>query len=218
MPLSPIPRRHFLGSLAATALATSLGREARADAVSDALADITRARAGLKTLVAPFTQERTIGLLATAVKSEGELSLVRPDRLRWELKPPDAITYWVTPEGLSFSTASGGASVGKAAAGKFGAVLGDLQVFLGGDLEKLRARYDLSVPSRTDGVTLVARPRAEDVKKHVKALTLVIGPDNWSPRSVTIEENGGDKSVITFGKALRDVKVDPARMAPPKSG
>jgi hypothetical protein len=30
-----------------------------------------------------------------------------------------------------------------------------------------------------------------------------------------IEESGGDRSVITFGKAVRDVKVDPARMQPP---
>jgi outer membrane lipoprotein-sorting protein len=214
----PILRRRFLLSLASMALATSIGRLASADAVSDALADITRARAGIKTMVGPFTQERTIGLLATAVKSEGELTLVRPDRLRWELKPPDAITYWVTPEGLAFATPSGGASVGKGAAGRFGAVLNDLLIFLGGDLDKLRARYDLSVPSRTDGIVLVARPRAEDVKKHVKALTLSLGPELWSVRSVVIEENSGDKSVITFGKIARDAKVDPAKMVPPKSG
>src|SRR4051812_31976750 len=115
-------RREVLLGLASLTLAS----EARADAVSDALASIARARAGMTTLVAPFTQERTIGLLATVVKSEGEMTLVRPDRLRWELKPPDAVTYWITPDGLAYQTASGGGSVGKAAAGRFGAVLGDL--------------------------------------------------------------------------------------------
>src|SRR5262245_11840730 len=121
-----LSRRTLLVSLVASGLASLVGRIAKADSVSDVLADITKARSGLKTMVAPFTQERTIGLLATAVKSEGELTLVRPDRLRWELKPPDAITYWVTPEGLAFSTSSGGSSVGKGAAGRFGAVLSDL--------------------------------------------------------------------------------------------
>lgn len=213
-----LSRRSFFTSLAAAGLVAMDGGAARADAVSDALAEIAKARAGLKTMVAPFTQERIIGLLATAVKSEGELTLVRPDQLRWELKPPDAITYWVTPEGLAFSTASGSSAVGKGAAGRFGAVLNDLMTFLGGDLEKLRARYDITVPSRNDGLVLLARPKADDVKKHVKALTLTLGAEVWTVRSVVIEENNGDRSVITFGKATRDGKVDPAKMAPPKPG
>lgn len=218
-PRPSTPRRHFLATCAAAAASVTVGRLAHADEVSEALAEIARARAGLKTLVAPFTQERTIGLLATAVKSEGELTLVRPDRLRWELKPPDAITYWVTPEGLAFATASGGASMARTGAGRFGAVLGDLMVFLGGDLEALRARYEITVPSRAGSMTLVARPKADDVKKHVKSLTLSLSPERWSAERVVIEENGGDKSVITFGKATRDVKVDPAKMVPPaKSG
>ena len=105
-----IPRRRFLLGVVAAGGALAIGRTAHADAVSDALAEITKARASVKTLVAPFVQERTIGLLATSVKSEGEMTLVRPDRLRWELKPPDAITYWITPEGFAFATASGSAA------------------------------------------------------------------------------------------------------------
>src|SRR5262245_17550511 len=108
-----LSRRSFLVGLAAVGLVTSGDSVASADAVSDALADIGKSRAGLKTMVASFTQERQIGLLATAVKSEGELTLVRPDRLRWELKPPDAITYWVTPEGLAMSTGASASAVGK---------------------------------------------------------------------------------------------------------
>jgi outer membrane lipoprotein-sorting protein len=205
-------RRSFLLGLAAVAVA----RPARADEVADALAEITRARAGIQTLVAPFSQERTIGLLATAVKSDGEMTLVRPDRLRWELRPPDAITYWITPEGLAYATPAGGGSVGKGAVGRFGAVLGDLMTLLGGDLASLRARYELSVPSREGGLVLLARPTADEVKKHVTSLRLAVAPDLWTVRRIEIEEVGGDRSVITFGKVLRDAKVDPARMAPPK--
>jgi outer membrane lipoprotein-sorting protein len=209
-------RRHALATLAATGAWAALPRAAGADEVSDALDAITRARAGLKTLVAPFEQERTIGLLATAVKSEGEMTLVRPDRLRWELKPPDAIVYWIGPEGLAYATPGGGGSVGKGAAGRFASVLSDLMTLLGGDLSKLRARYDFSVPSKGDGLVLVLRPTAEEVKKSVKSLTLSIAADLWTVKRVEIEEVGGDRSVITFGKAQRDVKVDPAKMVPPK--
>jgi len=209
-----IQRRQFLGTLAAGGLLV-LTRPARGDDVSDALAEITRARAGVKTLVAPFSQERTIDLLATSVKSQGEMTLVLPDRLRWELKPPDAITYWITPEGFAFATPSGGANVGKGAAGRFGAVLADMLILLGGDLEKLRARYELSVPSRKDGMVLSARPKAEEVAKIVKNLEMTVGTELWSVKRVVIEEKGGDRSVITFGKVSRDVAIDPARMKPP---
>lgn len=208
-------RRAFLSTMAIGASGIALGQSARADEVADTLAEISRARSSLTTMVATFTQERTIDLLATVVKSEGELTLVRPDRLRWELKPPDAITYWITPAGLAYATPTGHASVGRSAAGRFGAVLTDLMTLLGGDLEKLRARYDLAVTRRTDGVLLTAQPRAAEVKKHVKRLMLSIAPDLWTVRSITIEEATGDKSVIAFIKTTRDAKVDPAIMTPP---
>ena len=211
-----IERRRFLAGALACGGAVALARDARADAVDDALAEISRARAGVKTLLAPFTQERTIGLLATAVQSAGEMSLVLPDRLRWELKPPDAITYWVTPEGFGYATPQGKGGAGRGAAGRFGAVLGDLLVLLGGDLARLRARYDLSIPSRKDGITLVARPRAEEVAKLVTRLELDAGPELWSVRRVVIEEPGGDRSAIAFSRVQRDVKIDPARMKPPQ--
>jgi outer membrane lipoprotein-sorting protein len=206
-----------LAGAAATAGAMALSRVARADAVSDALAEITKARASVKTMVAPFTQERTIGLLATTVKSEGEMTLVRPDRLRWELKPPDAIVYWITPEGFGYATPKGGANVGKSAAGRFGTVLADLLILLGGDLEKLRQRYDLSVPSREGGLLLVAKPRAEEVAKLVRSLEMAVGPELWTVKRVVIEEKSGDKSVVAFGTVKRDVQVDPAKMRPPPS-
>jgi outer membrane lipoprotein-sorting protein len=211
-------RRDFLLVTTAAFGALSLPRAARADDVDDALGEITKARAGMKTLVAPFTQERTIGLLASVVKSDGEMTLVRPDRLRWELAPPDAITYWISPEGFAFATPNGGASVGKGAAGRFGAVLGDMLVLLGGDLSTLRARYELGVKRSPDGIALTAKPKAEEVAKHVRSLEMSAGPELWTVHRVSIEEKSGDKSVITFGKLARDGKVDPAKMVPPKAG
>lgn len=211
-------RRDVLKAGVGMGVLVGLPSLAQADEVSDVLAEIKKARAGLKNIVGTFVQERTIGLLATSVKSDGEVTMVLPDRLRWELKPPDAVTYWIGPEGFSFATPRGSTSVGKAAAGKFGAVLGDLMILLGGDLEKLRARYELSVPSRNkDGVTLRSIPKAEDVKKHVKRIEMRSGPELWTIREITIEEQSGDLSVIRFGKMERDVRVDHSKMVPRKS-
>lgn len=207
-------RRTFL-SIAASAPCALALREARADDVNDALDKITAARASLKNLVAPFTQIRTIGLLASEVKSTGELTLIRPDRLRWEINPPDAVTYWILPDGLYMRTGSSDKAV-KAPpnAGKFGAVLGDIVVFMGGDPKKLRERYDLSVPSTSGGITLVAVPKADDLRKIVSRIEMKTTPELWAMSRVTIEEAGGDKSVIDFGTPVRDGSIDPAKMKP----
>jgi outer membrane lipoprotein-sorting protein len=202
-----------MGALGAALASPSI---ARADSVSDALGEITKARAGIKTLVGEFTQERKISLLSSTVKSTGEMTLVRPDKLRWELKPPDAVTYWITPEGFAFAAPGSTANVGKSAAGRFGAVLGDLLVMLGGDLETLRSRYEFSVPSRENGIVLAAKPKAEEVSKHVKRLELTAGKELWTVTKIVIEEVKGDSSTITFTKLQRDLKVDDAKMKPPK--
>jgi outer membrane lipoprotein-sorting protein len=210
-------RRSFMMGALAAAVIGSSSAEARADDVSDTFAEIKKAREKVKTLVASFTQERTIGLLSSTVKSEGEMTLVRPDKLRWELKSPDAVVYFITPSGFAFSTANGGANISKTAAKKFGDVLSDLLIFMGGDLDKLKARYDFTVPSKKDGVTLKATPKTEEVKKIIKTLEISMGSDLWTVKKIVIEEKSGDKSVITFTKVTKDAKVDDAKMKPPKS-
>jgi outer membrane lipoprotein-sorting protein len=210
-----IHRRTFLIASAAGA-ALAIVRRAEADAVGDLFAEIAKVRASIKTATANFVQERTIGLLATAVKSDGEMALVRPDRLRWELKPPDAVTYWIGPEGFAYATPSGGASVGKQAAGRFAPVLGDMLVLFGGDLEKLRARYDITIASRSPDTVLHLVPRTDEVRRAVSSIDLTLGPELWTMKKVVMAEANGDKSVITFSNLKRDVPVDPTKMRPPK--
>lgn len=72
-----IGRRGFLASSAVLVSGVWTG-VARADAVDDVLREVGAARAKVRTLIAPFRQERVLSLLATSVTSKGELTLVRP--------------------------------------------------------------------------------------------------------------------------------------------
>lgn len=189
--------------------------EARADGVTDALDKIAAARASLKTLVAPFTQVRTIGLLGSDVTSTGEVTVVRPDKLRWEVYPPDATTYWVLPEGLYMQSGSNKAVKAPPNASSLGGVLGDVLLFVGGDLRKLADRYDLTVKSTDGGVGLEARPKKDETKRFVSRVELKTTPDLWAVSRFVIEEASGDRSVITFGEAKRDGTVDPSKLKPP---
>lgn len=189
---------------------------ALADDVDDALEKIKKARAKIKTLQAPFKQTRTIGLLASEVKSKGKLTLVRPDRLRWDLYPPDDVTYWIGPEGLAMKNKDGVTKIPKSSAKKFAAVLGDLMIMLGGDIKKLRDRYDMSVSEDDGKLEIVAKPTAKDVKKHISKLKLLTDGDASVIRTVEIYEKSGDKSVIVFGTYTKNAKVKDEDMKPPE--
>ena len=219
-----ISRRRMLGGAVAFAAAGIAGITPRfaqaAEEIDDALAEVARARASLKTLTGPFTQERTIGLLASKIKSTGTLTLVRPDRLRWELAPPDDIVYWVGPEGLAFKSAR---SRGRVALGgangttgaKLAAALDDIRILLGGDLSKLRERYDLRLISRTpEGIAFEGIPRP-GTGTRLDKLAFALDKDRVRPTRATLIEGPRDKTEITFGTLARDLAIDPAKMRAP---
>jgi hypothetical protein len=208
-----ISRRVVLQSMAALG-ALAVTRRAHADPLDDALARIAAARASLKTLVGPFTQERTISLLATSVTSQGKVYLQRPDRLRWELEPPDDVVYWITPEGLAYRSKTGQGRVPPAQA-RLAKSLDDLRTVLGGDLSQLRTRYELRlVPApKPEETAFEATPR--DPSMPLKRINFGIAADGVTPRFAELFETGKDKTRIDFGALQRDVAIDPALMRPP---
>lgn len=205
-------RRGFLLTGASVIVAS----RASAAPLDDALVDIAKARSKLTTLQGPFTQERTIALLASKVKSTGKLWMVRPDRLRWELDAPDAATYWVLPDGLAYKTKSGKGKVAKGAQGPLGGVLGDLLILLGGDLAELKGRYDLTLAKR-DAKSLVihAIPKDKAIAKSTKRIELSLGSDPAVLEKVVLVEAGEDRSEISFGTLTRNAPVDPSLVAGP---
>jgi hypothetical protein len=205
-----VSRRAFLAGSAIVLTASP----ARSDALGDLLARITRARASVRTLQGPFTQTRTIGLLATAVRSTGTMTLVRPDRLRWELAPPDGITFFVGPEGLAYRSAEGGGRV-PAVSARLGGALGDMRAVIGGDLVKLRERWDLVV-LRDDpaGAELEATPRARDATS-LRSIRFALGPGLAAPTRTLLVEGPRDQTLIEFGTLTTNITVDESRMRPP---
>jgi outer membrane lipoprotein-sorting protein len=201
-------RRTLLFGAAATLVAT----RASADDLEALLADVAKARRSVRTMKASFTQERAMKLLATSIKSTGQLAYVAPDRLRWELAAPDDIIYWVGPEGLSYRTKSsqatvptGGANVARA--------LADLRALLGGDLAALRDRYVLSGSRGPEAATIEGT--AKDPKAtSVRAFTLVLDKSLLLPVKARLTEGKADTIDIAFANAAVNAPVDPATMKP----
>jgi Outer membrane lipoprotein carrier protein LolA len=185
---------------------------------ADAFGRIARARASLRTLKGPFVQIRTIGLLATEVRSHGELTLALPDRLRWDLAPPDEVTFWMGPEGFAYRSAHGRGKL-PAASVTLAGTLDDLRVLLGGDLEKLRPRWDLRVsrddPAGLTGVEVEATPRA-DAGTPLQSVRFTLAPDLMRPVRVVLVEGPRDRTSIEFGPLAVNAPVDDAVVRPPE--
>ena len=208
-----MPRLSRRALLAGSAMLALTRAAHAADPVDDVVSRIARARASVRTLQGPFVQTRTIGLLATDVRSTGTLTLVRPDRLRWELAPPDDVTFWIGPQGLAYRSAHGQARVPAATARVAGA-LDDLRALLGGDPASLRLRWALRV-LRDDatGVELDATPISGSAPLHGLRFSLM--PDLIRPTRALLVEGPRDRTVIEFGSLVVDAPVDDAKMRPP---
>jgi hypothetical protein len=203
-------------SLLLAAASSLLPRTSRAQGtLDDLLARIMRARAPVRTLRGPFTQTRTIGILSTDVRSTGTMTLVRPDRLRWELGAPDDVTFWVLPEGLAYRSAHGEGRM-PAASARLGGALDDLRTLFGGDLARLRERWDLRVV-RDDatGAELEATPHP-GAGGTLRSLRMALTPDLVRPTRALLVEGPRDKTVIDFGALAVNDPVDDAVMRPPK--
>ncbi len=203
-----LPRRSLL-LLPATLLPAPVVHAA------DLLERIVQARSTMRTLRARFTQDRTIGLLASSISSRGDLILVRPDRLRWHLDPPDEITWWVSRNTLSYASSNSRGTVTRDAAGAMAALLDDLLAVLGGDVALLQARYRIDVRSGPDDAVVVsAVPVDPDVARRARRITLTLAPDLVRPRQIVLEETEEDQSSIRFSDVRINEPVDPAIMRP----
>lgn len=210
-------RRAVLAWAAATLVARSARADGGAPASDAVLQRISAARSRLTTLHGPFTQTRTIGLLATDVRSQGTLTLVRPDRLRWELAPPDDVTFWIGPEGLAYRSAHGRGTVPEASA-RIAAALDDMRALLGGDLTKLRERWSLTL-LRDDGsgVEMEASSRAPagGAPAGLASMRFALAPDLVRPTRVLLVEGPRDRTRIEFGELVVNSSVEPSMMRAP---
>jgi hypothetical protein len=192
-------------------------RRALAAPIDELLVRIARARVPVRTLKGPFTQTRTIGLLATDVRSVGSLALVRPDRLRWQLAPPDDVTFWAGPEGLAYRTAHGQGRL-VATSARMAAALQDLHALLGGDLSMLNERWSLAV-LRDDatGSEIEATPRSAAGGSSVpgRSMRLALAVDLVRPIRALLVEGEHDRTRIEFGEMTVNAPIDESAMRPP---
>ncbi|HEX3769906.1 MAG TPA: outer membrane lipoprotein carrier protein LolA [Polyangiaceae bacterium] len=211
-----VSRRAMLSGSAGFVAAFAAARVGRAGSIDDLLGRIARARSSVRTLKGPFTQTRTIGLLSTDVRSIGTLALVRPDRLRWELAPPDAVTFWIGPEGLAYRSQHGQGSM-PASSARIAASLQDLHALLGGDLAKLSDRWNLTlIRDEAAGAEIEARARSAAGASGVpRTIRFALAPDLVRPVRALLVEGEHDRTTVEFGEVAVNAPIEDSAMRPP---
>lgn len=195
-------------------------RSARADETKlsdteagDFLQKVSEKRNSLSQMKARFTEVRTLGLLASKVRSEGSLAMDRAKNvLEWSIEKPDPIVYRVGPEGLSYKSATGEGRA-SAATPKISNALSDLRSLLGGALSDLRARYHLAVARVNDAegthYQIVADAR-DPANAAFVSFSVTLDSDLVTPRRARLIETKRDFADITFSN-VQWANTAPAR-------
>ncbi|MBM9519741.1 outer membrane lipoprotein carrier protein LolA [Desulforhopalus vacuolatus] len=144
-----------------------------------------------------FSQEKHLAMLARPVLFSGQLSLVRPDKLRWQfLNPIPSTLIFNGDKGIRCDAEGESASFTLASDPVMKIVSEQLWSWLGGDYQKLAAQYQLD---KEDKATLVVSFKSEQpIADFLSRVRIRFDEENLQPIMIEIDEKGGDFTRIIF--------------------
>ncbi|WP_163335661.1 outer-membrane lipoprotein carrier protein LolA [Desulfopila sp. IMCC35008] len=155
-----------------------------------------------------LTQEKQLAMFDRPVLFKGKLSLVRPDRLRWEFTEP-------VPSALVFNGETGLRCSHGVEPVKFTlsedpvmkVVSEQLWLWLGGDYSSLKDRYKLK---KMGPSTLQVTPLEEADGEFLTSVRITFDPETLQPQQVEILETGGDLTRLLFDAPVMNSPLPPA--------
>ena len=172
----------------------------------ECFARMAAAQRTVASLHARFRQVKSIALLREPLVSTGELTYERPDRVRWEVKTPEALV--VEMSGAELRAGPPG-EVTAIDAGPAAHLFGDLAALFTASEEYASTRFAIAAGSAGPGSFLLT-PRDPTASQLIESIELETDAALRLPRRAVIREPGGDRTEIE----LLDVRVTPASDAP----
>ena len=170
----------------------------RADQVelTDFLAEVQAAADQVTSFSSTFTQERHLALFAKPVIFHGRLTIVRPEKLRWEFTDPvPSILVFNGGKGLRCSDQSPPVHFELASDPVMKTVAEQLWLWLGGDYSKIAERYLMEMK----GVSgLIITPKEKSIGEYIAEVRIDFNRKTKQPAQVDIMEPGGDFTRIIF--------------------
>ncbi len=172
---------------------------AKADVSSELqlfLQNIQTASDEVSSFSSDFTQEKHLSMFTTPVKFEGKLSIIRPDKLRWEfLSPLPSVLILNGDKGVRCSEKAPPEHFQLSTDPIMKMVAEQLWLWLGGDYSKLNTLYDLE---KRDEATLFILPKDEGTAEFIQSVSIFFNSTSLQPEQVEIAEPGDDLTVIRF--------------------
>lgn len=160
------------------------------------LAEIQAASEKVRSFSSEFVQERRLALFAEPVFFHGSLTVVRPDRLRWEFTSPlPSVLIFRGEQGIRCSDKAPPTHFDLGTDPIMRTVAEQLWLWLGGDYSRLNALYlmEKSGPS-----ALRITPKDHRVSDYISSITITFDTTSRQPEKVEIADPGGDTTIISF--------------------
>lgn len=178
---------------------------AKPTALDDLLLDIQNKSEEITSLRCDFTQTKILSLFNKPIVFQGQLSLIRPDKLRWEFTSP-------IPSVLIFNGENGIRCTDNKAATTFSLtsdpvmrmVATQLWTWLNGDYTQLKDDYLIE---KTNVSSITITPKKETTAQYIEAITITFEETTKQVMKVSISEPGGDITHIVFTNYLLNPKL-----------
>ncbi len=170
----------------------------RADNVelTDFLTEVQSAADQVTSFSSKFTQERHLALFAKPVIFHGRLTIVRPEKLRWEFTDPvPSILVFNGGKGLRCSDQSPPVHFELASDPVMKTVAEQLWLWLGGDYSTIGKRYLMEMKGDSG---LIITPKEKSIGEYIAAVHIDFNRETKQPAQVDIIEPGGDFTRIIF--------------------
>lgn len=192
--------------LAFTLAALFLASSARAEESSadPELEAVMRGLAESRGWRAVFVERRRIPLLAEPIEARGRLAVVRPGAFSRVTETP-RWTRLVLEDGALRLDAAPGVEPPAVAPGLH-RMAEEFLLLLGGDLDALRERYELSFRVAAAGWSLDMVPRSREARRYVSRL--VLRGSAMGIVSLELEEAGGGGAITRFSELEADRPLD----------
>ena len=166
------------------------------DELTKFLQPIQEAADRLTSFSSEFIQERELALFTEPVIFRGRLTVVRPDRLRWEFVSPAAsVLIFSGDSGLRCDANGKPISFTLGSDPIMHEVAKQLWLWLGGDYKKLASVYTME---RKGENGLILHPLDTGMAGYIERVELTFDPVTHQPDLVEIIEPGGDATRIRF--------------------
>lgn len=164
--------------------------------LSTFLAEIQAASDQVQSFSSDFIQERRLALFTEPVIFHGSLTVVRPDRLRWEFTAPvPSVLIFRGEQGIRCNDQAPPAHFDLGSDPIMRTVAEQLWLWLGGDYSRLNTLYRME---KSGDSALRITPKEQAMLDYISSIIITFNKTSRQPEKVEIVDPGGDSTVIIF--------------------